>query len=332
MNRSKYPNLTYAYARHQALGSRSARRSLPFDVRRSEDGSSDRIAGDESALLGCAVVLALSACSAHTPPAAPRSGHPGPALEFLGEFIVEPVAAGHLLATARFGGISGVVLDPSTGDLLGICDEGGPNRVFVFRPEIAARPFRIDLRAYFPLPLGAGAPERIDPEGLAMTRAGRLFVASEGFGRVEPRVPPAIVEFTRRADYVGQLAIPSKFIPPATGPLTHGVRANAAFESLTLTPDEQRLLTATETALAQDGEPADAQHGTVARILEYQAERRIVRAAAGVRLSGRSAAGSLPSRRVSSSAASSSCWPSATPSCCPWNARMPRKPAASAAT
>ena len=166
-----------------------------------------------------------------------------PALEFLGEVIVEPVAAGHLLATARFGGISGVVLDPSTGDLLGICDEGGPNRVFVFRPEIAARPFRIDLRAYFPLPLGAGAPERIDPEGLAMTRAGRLFIASEGFGRVEPRVPPAIVEFTRRADYVGQLAIPAKFIPPATGPLTRGVRANAAFESLTLTPDEQRLLT-----------------------------------------------------------------------------------------
>ena len=222
-------------------------------------------------VLGCAVALALSACSAHPPPAVPPVRASIPALEFLGELTVEPVAAGHLLATARFGGISGVVLDPSTGDLLGICDEGGPNRVFVFRPEVAARPFRIDLRAYFPLPLGAGAPARIDPEGLAMTRAGRLFIASEGFGRVEPRVPPAIVEFTRRADYAGQLAIPSKFIPPATGPLTHGVRANAAFESLTLTPDEQRLFTATETALAQDGEPADARHGTVARILEYKA-------------------------------------------------------------
>ncbi len=225
-------------------------------------------------LLGCAVVLALSACTAHTPPARPPIRAFAPALEFLGEFSLESIAAGHRLETARFGGVSGLALDPKTGELLGICDQGGPNRVFVFRTDVAARPFRVDLKSYFPLPLGPGSPEsfdRLDHEGLAITRTGRLFVASEGAGRVEPRVPPAIVEFTRRADYVGQLAVPSKFIPSATGPLTRGVRPNAAFESLTLTPDDQRLLTATETALVQDGEPADAQQGTVARILEYQA-------------------------------------------------------------
>ena len=280
----------------------------------------------------CAAVLALSACRLirHRP-------SPGPGLRarrssFSASSSSTRCAAGHRLETARFGGISGLMLDPSTGELLGVCDEGAPNRVFVFRPDLAARPFRVDLKSYFPLPLGPGAPERLDPEGLAMTRAGRLFVASEGFGRVEPRVPPAIVEFTRRADYVGRLAVPSKFIPPATGPLTHGVRANEAFESLTLTPDDQRLFTGTETALVQDGEPADAQHGTVARILEYQAS-----------------GGSFEPRRefgypvdpmpattlhagISSSAASSSCWPSTRPSCCPWNARTPRNPAASAAT
>ena len=221
--------------------------------------------------LACAVALALSACTAHRPPAQAPARASEPALEFLGEFVVEPVPAGHRLETARFGGISGLTLDLTTGELLGICDEGAPNRVFVFRTDLAARPFRVDLKSYFPLPLGPGAPERLDPEALAMTRAGRLFVASEGFGRAEPRVPPAIVEFTRRADYVGRLAVPSKFIPPATGPLIHGVRANEAFESLTVTPDDQRLFTGTETALVQDGEPADAQHGTVARILEYQA-------------------------------------------------------------
>jgi hypothetical protein len=223
-------------------------------------------------LLACAVVLALSACTAHTPPARPPIRASGLALELLGEFVVEPVAAGHRLETARFGGISGLTLDPSTGDLLGVCDQGGPNRVFVFRVGSAARAFRVDLSSYFPLPLplAAGAPERLDFEGLAMTRTGRLFVASEGAGRVEPRVPPAIVEFTRRADFVRRLAIPSKFIPSVTGPLTRGVRPNAAFESLTLTPDDERLLTGTETALAQDGDPADTQRGTMARILEYQ--------------------------------------------------------------
>jgi hypothetical protein len=194
-----------------------------------------------------------------------------PALEFLGEFIVEPVAAGHRLETARFGGVSGLVLDPLTGELLGVCDEDRPNRVFVFRIDAAARPFRVDLTAYFPLPDGAGIPDRFDPEGVAMTRDGRLFVASEGSGRIEPRQPPAIVEFTRRADYAGRLAVPAKFIPPATGPVTRGVRANAAFESLTVTSDDQRLFTATETALVQDGEPGDTRRGTLARILEYQA-------------------------------------------------------------
>jgi hypothetical protein len=217
----------------------------------------------------CAAALALTACTARTPPAHLPARGVAPILEFLGEFIVEPVAAGHRLEPARFGGISGVALDPATGDLLAICDEGAP-RMFVFGADIATRPFRLDLRAYFPLPLGAGAPDLLDPEGLAITRAGRLFVASEGIGKVEPRVPPAIVEFTRRGDYVGRLPLPAKFLPQTTGPSTFGVRANAAFESLTLTRDEQRLLTATETALAQDGEPADASRGTVVRILEYQ--------------------------------------------------------------
>ena len=65
--------------------------------------------------------------------------------------------------------------------------------------------------------MGAGAPEQLDPEGLAMTRAGRLFVASEGIGRIEPRVPPAIVEFTRRGDYVGRLPRPVEVLPPRPG-------------------------------------------------------------------------------------------------------------------
>jgi hypothetical protein len=217
----------------------------------------------------CAVALALSACTAHPPRSAPSPS--GPQLAFLGEFIVTPEATGDRLKTARFGGISGVTLDPSTGELLGICDDDADSRVFVFRAHVAASPFHVDLTAYFPLPLGPGAPEGLEPEGIAMTRGGRLFVASEGIGNREPRVPPAIVEVSRRIEYIGRLAVPAKFIPPATGPVTRGVRANAAFESLTLTPDEGRLFTATETALTQDGEPADAERGTRVRILEYEA-------------------------------------------------------------
>jgi len=63
-------------------------------------------------------------------------------------------------------------------------------------------------------------------------------VSSEGIQNTEPRVPPAVVEYARNYEYVRRLAVPAKFMPPASGPILHGVRNNAAFESLTLTPDE----------------------------------------------------------------------------------------------
>ena len=61
-------------------------------------------------------------------------------------------------------------------------------------------------------------------------------------------------------------------MPNATGPITRGVRGNSSFESLTLTPDGQTLFTATETALAQDGNTADFDHGALSRLMEYRRE------------------------------------------------------------
>jgi len=213
--------------------------------------------------------LVLAACGGRTPPVwaphvTPRS------LELLGKFVLTPPADGDPLKRARFGGVSGLAVDGSTGELLGICDDGEDSRVFVFRTSGEGPAFRVNLTAYFPLPSGPGAPAQLDAEGIAITRGGRLFVASEGDGTREPREPPSIAEYTRRVDYVGGLQVPAKFLPPPTGPVMHGVRGNEAFESLTITPDETRLYTATETALAQDGEPATTRAGTLARILEYE--------------------------------------------------------------
>ena len=222
-------------------------------------------------LAACA--LALAACTAGRTPAAtgpPRAG--GLKLELVGKFVVARPAGDDPLIRARFGGVSGLAFDHSSGELLGVCDDGADSRVFVFRTSGEGTAFRVNLTAYFPLPSGPGAPEKLDAEAIALTRGGRLFVASEGTGTREPREPPAIAEYTRRVDYIGRLQVPIKFIPPATGPITHGVRGNAAFESLTLTPDETRLYTATETALAQDGAPATTRAGTLGRILEYESE------------------------------------------------------------
>jgi hypothetical protein len=214
------------------------------------------------------VSLGLVACAGHPPPrVAPSPATSG--LVLIGEFIFPPQAV-DALKEARFGGISGLATDLSTGDLLGVCDDSDKSRVFVFRTRgVESGEFGVDLRAYLPLPAVRDRP-LLDPEAIAVTLGGRIFVASEGLGNRDPRVPPAIVEYNRRADYIGALPIPDKFMPPVTGPITRGVRANAAFESLTLTPDQRHMFTATETALAQDGEPANFEHGTMSRILEYE--------------------------------------------------------------
>lgn len=222
-------------------------------------------------LLVVLMIAAAAGCAPKRVPAQPSS--PRPALELLGEYDIAPLSTFDGLKAARFGGISGLAVDPRTNEVLGICDDRVDSRVFVFRPiEPGATPFTVQLHAYFPLPQAEGAPARLDPEAIAITRGGRLFISSEGIENEEPRIPPAIVEYTRRADFVRQITLPSKFIPPATGAITRGVRDNAAFESLALTPDERHLFTATETALAQDGEPADATRGTLARMIEFEAE------------------------------------------------------------
>lgn len=228
-------------------------------------------------VLALAAVSLLSACT-H----AGRHASPAPAaLGFDGEFSIAPLTRFDALHSARFGGVSGLAFDPSTGDLLGVSDDEDNPRVFVFAVSGEGASFRVDVRAYFPLPVGSAAggahdngrgipPAALDPEGVAITKTGRLFISSEGVAR-QPRVPPGIYEYSRRVEFVRSLEIPEKFLPPPTGEVTRGVRDNAAFESLTLTPDGKHLFTATESALVQDGPAADFTHGALSRIIRYDA-------------------------------------------------------------
>jgi hypothetical protein len=86
---------------------------------------------------------------------------------------------------------------------------------------------------------------------------------------VEPRVPPAIIEFGPNGEYLRQIEVPDRFVPNATGPLTKGVRANFGFEALAMTSDGSRLYTASETALAQDGDVTTIGRGANSRLVEY---------------------------------------------------------------
>lgn len=225
-------------------------------------------------IVAAAALGSLAAgCAARRPPA--TTPQPSP-FELIGEFNIPPLTEFAPLKNARFGGVSGLAFDPTPGpthnDLLGICDDRGEGRLFIFRIDTGPDGFRVNLRAYFPLPSGRDAPASLDAEGIAMGRGGRIYVASEGVQTGEPRVAPSITMYNRRVEYLGRLPVPDRYLPPDRGPATRGVRANAGFESLTLTPDEQRLFTATEVPLVQDGAAPTMERGALTRILEYESD------------------------------------------------------------
>ena len=110
-----------------------------------------------------------------------------------------------------------------------------------------------------------------DLEGIALTSSGTIFLASEGIldesGTTDNHINPFLREFNlTTGNQVDDVTIPDKFIPEGAlsddamivggfgNPITPtiGVRDNFAFESLTLTEDEQFLFTAVEAPLAQD--------------------------------------------------------------------------------
>ena len=216
-------------------------------------------------VLLCLLAL-LSACagrtpSAEIPPAAP--------LALTAEFVVSPPAP-NVRGMDRFGGLSGLAPIGDGAEVYAIADDRESPRFYRLRVNWAAG--TIERIGAVPLREDAGAPAELDPEGIALTGDGRLFISSEGVGNREPRLPPAIVEYTTDGRFVRQLAVRPRFLPTATGALTRGVRENAGFESLTIAPDGRTLYTANEVPLVQDG-PADAfAPGARIRILEYVAK------------------------------------------------------------
>ena len=114
---------------------------------------------------------------------------------------------------------------------------------------------------------------QIDPEGIALSPRGTIFISSEGVP--SQNVAPFIGEFDQKTGQIRQsLRIPERYLPHQTedGPI--GVRENLGFESLTLSPsglaadDPFRLFTAVESALHQDS-PSDPADNDRVRLLHY---------------------------------------------------------------
>ena len=198
-----------------------------------------------------------------------RAPQPEGGLRFAKEFDIPPGGRFPARTGLRFGGISSLARIADGRQMFGISDDREQPRAYRFAVDISGGRFTVTPIETIRLSSDRRAPAALDPEGIVVLPDGHLLVSSEGIGDKEPRIPPAILEYTRHGRFVRQLPIRPRYVPNPTGPLDRGVRPNAAFESLTITADATRLFTATETALTQDGAAATFELGTRARLLEY---------------------------------------------------------------
>ncbi|MCC5641831.1 phytase [Nostoc sp. CHAB 5824] len=213
----------------------------------------------------------------------PRIGFQGQST-FVTGFIPTGAAGTVNGVQTPLGGLSGVTYDAVNNRYYSISDDrsqNGPARFYTFTADTG-----VSFTNVTPLKDTNGnffTTNSLDPEGIALTNNGTVFISSEGevnptAGRV---TNPFIKEFSlTTGQEIGSLLVPNKFLPVvndtngdgivnAGDTQTSGVYNNLAFESLTITPDQKTLFTATENALSQDGLKASLTSGSRSRILQY---------------------------------------------------------------
>ena len=207
-------------------------------------------------------------------------------IEFLGEVNFD---TGLIFEGTEVGGISGITYDSDANLFYGLSDDRG-NREEPAEGASPNEPARyydiaIDLNdgsldegdvTFTEVTTLLNASERpfnggaTDPEGIALAENGNLYISSEG--DANNLIAPFVAEFTPDGQIIDNLPVPEKFLPTASQ--SSGIQNNQAFESLTITPDNQFLYTATENALFQDGERSSFESGSPARIIQYDLETK----------------------------------------------------------
>lgn len=205
--------------------------------------------------------------------AAPASADNHDGIELIGE-VTFPT--GYLFEGVEVGGLSGLTWDESRGVYYALSDDRSqlaPARYYTVSIDVGDGSLDdgdVVFQSQTTLLDGAGQPYAalsLDPEGIALSRSDTLYVSSEGDTAVLQA--PFVNEYTLDGQLVDELLVPPWYLPTSDG--SAGLRQNAAFESLTVSPNGRRLTTATESALFQDGPAADLDTGSPSRLLVYSA-------------------------------------------------------------
>lgn len=193
-------------------------------------------------------------------------------VDFLNEVRLPP----QVFQDTPVGGLSALVYDRDHGLFYALSDdrsEKAPARFYTLALDFDRQQPRLKgvaVREMTPIRDAQGQlfpAGTIDPEGMALSPTGTLWIATEGI--TPQKIPPFIAEYDQDGTWRRSLPIPERFRPDPEN--QRGVQDNLGFESLTLVPnaptDPYRLFTVTESALAQDVRPAT--QGARSRFLHF---------------------------------------------------------------
>lgn len=210
-------------------------------------------------------------------------------LDFLGEYQLPKED----FKGTRVGGLSGLTYNRQRDRFYAISDdrsEFAPARFYTLKLDLdatnvkAPRLKQVAIETVTTITGEDGKPYpkgTIDPEGIALSPLGTVFISSEGVAR--DGIPPFVREFDlETGQWKRSLQIPKRYIPDAKGDQqTQGVQDNLGFESLTIASSSYgkavepfRLFTATESSLKQDVSPTEPTQGAKNRLLHYMLEAR----------------------------------------------------------
>jgi hypothetical protein len=201
-------------------------------------------------------------------------------LEFLGEYQLPKTT----FQDTPVGGLSAITYDRQRDRFYALSDDRSnlaPARFYTIGLQLSAEDRssvnieRLDIEDVSFLKDKEGntyPPNSIDPEGIALSPRGTVFIASEGIPSRD--IDPFIGEFDLfSAQKQLDLPIPERYLRNPEDE-TKGIQENLAFESLTVSrsglaaDDPFRLFTATESALLQD-KLEDPTAKTRIRLLHY---------------------------------------------------------------
>lgn len=197
-------------------------------------------------------------------------------IEFLGE-VTFPT--GFVFQSIEMGGLSAITYDSDADIYYALSDDLSviaPARFYTLTIDLvdaALDDGDVEFIGQTTLLAANGRPfpaSGIDPEGMVLTDDQTLFISSEGLAN--DLLNPFVNEFSLGGPLLDELRIPEQYLP--TADQSSGIRNNLAFESLTLTPNERKLITATEGALFQDGPAATPTNPSSARVAVYRTLNR----------------------------------------------------------